>query len=309
MKIAVVGAGAMGSLFGASLAEAGFDVALLDVWADHVHAVNANGLDIERDGVTRSVSIRADTEPNRIGPTDLVIVFVKSTHTSVAAQTAARLADVDGLVLTLQNGLGNADVIAEAIDPERVLAGTTAHGATLLGPGRIRHAGVGPTVMGMWAGGDSAPARRVAEVFNRAGLETRVAEDVRPVVWDKLLVNVGINAITALTGTKNGQLLDLESTRELCRAAIDEAMTVARNLGIRIRDDAVQHVFQVAEATGPNRSSMGQDVDNHRLTEIRAINGAVVREAHKVGVDTPVNRTLTALVATLEAHYPSSQNA
>ena len=303
MKIVMVGAGAMGGLFGALLAEAGMEVWLLSVRAEHIKALNKHGVRIEQDGQTRSVAVKATTDPTRIGNADLVIIFVKSHQTESAAEKAAILAGPGGLALTLQNGLGNADIIARTIQPGRVFAGTTLHGATMLGPGHIRHAGSGPTVIGPWAGGALDQAARIAATLNAAGIETRLAEDIRSVIWDKLLVNVGINAITALTAIRNGQILSLDSTRKLSQAAVEEAMAVARAQGIKIRENAVAHVFQVARATAANRSSMGQDVDHRRLTEIGAINGAVVREAERMGLQTPVNQTLTALVETLQTHY------
>jgi len=303
MKIAVVGAGAMGSLFGALLAESANDVWLLDLWAEHMETVESSGLLIEREGRVRSVSIKGTTDPEKIGTAELVIVFVKSIHTASAARTAKKLAGAAGLVLTLQNGMGNAETISETVEKTRIIAGTTAHGATLMGPGRIRHAGIGPTVMGMWAGGKNRYLNRIAGVFEAAGISVKLADDIRPVIWEKLLVNVGINAITALTAINNGQLLNLPATRDLSQAAVEEAMTVAQALGVRVREDAVDHVFRIAEATSTNRSSMGQDVDNHKLTEIAAINGAVVRDAAGVGLETPVNKTLTALIETLQAHY------
>jgi 2-dehydropantoate 2-reductase len=207
--------------------------------------------------------------------------------------------------MTLQNGMGNAETIAEHIPSNRILAGTTAHGATMLEAGSIRHAGAGPTTLGMWAGGEREfrIARQIADQFTRAGIEATAVEAVRPVIWDKLLVNVGINAITALTGIKNGQILDLELTRELSRAAVEEAASVAQAQGIEIRKDPAAHVFQVAAATAANRSSMGQDMDHRRPTEIKAINGFVVREAENMGIAAPVNRALTALVETIQAHY------
>ena len=303
MQIAIVGAGAMGSLFGGLLGESGANVWLIDIRKDHVDAIIENGLRIEREGATRCIKLKATTDPDRVGPVDLVIIFVKSNHTAAAARTAVRLMDPDSLVLTLQNGLGNADTISEIIDPQRVVAGTTSHGATYIGPGKIRHAGAGPTVIGIWAGGNPEPARRIVEIFNAAGIDTGISDDIRSVVWDKLLINVGINAITALTGIKNGQMLDLEITQALCRAAVEEALALARNLGINVRTDAVEHVLAVARATGPNRSSMGQDIDNRRQTEIGVINGVVVREARTAGLEAPVNQTLTALIETLQAHY------
>ncbi|MBW2571288.1 MAG: 2-dehydropantoate 2-reductase [Deltaproteobacteria bacterium] len=303
MKITVVGAGAMGSLFGALLSESGISVRLYDIWAEHVKAINENGLGIELDGKTRSVNVKATTDKKTIGKADLAIIFVKSTRTGDAARVASELVSSTGFVLTLQNGMGNADIIAEVIDPGRIIAGTTSHGATMLEPGLIRHAGIGPTLIGMWSGDEKAAAQSIADVFNKAGIATETMDDIRSVVWKKLIINVGINAITALTAIKNGQILDLSSTRALVHAAVEEAMEVARTHGIKIPDDMVEHVFQVAEATGANRSSMGQDVDNKRQTEIGAINGAVVKEAQKLGLNVPVNQTLTTLLETLQAHY------
>jgi 2-dehydropantoate 2-reductase len=260
-------------------------------------------LRIEYKGKTRTVKLNATAEIDQLGEADLIIIFVKSTQTADAAKTAQAIIESNCPVLTLQNGMGNADIIAETIGAKCVVAGTTSHGATLLGPGSIRHAGVGPTVIGMWERGNPTQTHTIAKAFNEAGIQTEVVEDVRSVVWDKLLVNVGINAITALTGIKNGQILDLVLTKKLSQAAVEEAMAVARAQGVNVRDDAVQHVLTVAKATGPNRSSMGQDVDNRRQTEIGAINGVVVREGRKCGLETPVNQTLTALIETLQDHY------
>jgi len=303
VKIAVIGAGAMGSLFGALLAESGEDVRLYDIWEEHVKAINEKGLGIELDDKTRSVSVNATTDKRKIGKTDLAIIFVKSTQTADAARIASELTGNNGFVLTLQNGMGNADIIGGVIDPGQIIAGTTSHGATMLGPGSIRHAGTGPTVIGMWSGIQKIGIQKIADAFNKAGIVTETVDDVRNVIWAKLLVNVGINAITALTGIKNGRILDLSVTKELSCAAVKEAMEVAKAQGVKVADNTVEHVFQVAEATGANRSSMGQDVDNKRQTEISAINGAVVREAKKIGVKVPVNQTLTALVETMQAHY------
>jgi 2-dehydropantoate 2-reductase len=305
MKTAIVGAGAMGSLFGALLSEAGNEVWLYDVWHEHVDAINRNGLQIEREGTTRVARIPATTDPGKIDRTELVILFVKSTQTEKASGIARQLAGNKGLVLTLQNGMGNADIVAESIDPEKILAGTTSHGATLLEAGSIRHAGVGPTTLGARSATETGleNARRVAKFFTTADIETKAVDDVHSVVWNKLLINIGINAITALTGIKNGQLLDLESTRDISRAAVEEAMTVARAAGVSINEDAVEHVLTVAQATAANRSSMGQDVDHRRQTEISTINGYIVRQAGKLGLHAPVNRTLSALVETLQYHY------
>ena len=305
MKVAVVGAGAMGSLFGAMLAEAGNEVWLYDVWLEHVQTINQTGLQIEREGETRTIKVRATADPQQIGRAELVIIFVKASRTNSAAETAQIIAGSDGSVMTLQNGMGNADVIAEFIESEQIVAGTTSHGATLLGPGSIRHAGCGPTTIGAWSQTEAGRQRagQLAEFFNRAGIETESVANVRNVVWNKLLINIGINAVTALTNIKNGQILDLEITRELSRAAVMEAIRVAQAGNIKVEDDAVDRVFKVAEATAVNRSSMGQDADNRRQTEIAAINGFIVREAKRIGLEAPVNFALTALIETLQYHY------
>jgi 2-dehydropantoate 2-reductase len=303
MKIAVVGAGAMGSLFGGLLAESGVEVCLLDISDEHVRAINAGGLCIEQDGQERKVHVKASTTVQGLHEAGLVILFVKSMHTLKAARTAKNLLGATGYVLTLQNGMGNVDQIAEVVAPSKIIAGTTSHGATFLGPGKIRHAGKGPTTMGFWYEGDPAIIKKVAELFKGAGIQTTVSENIRDVVWDKLLVNVGINAITALTGIKNGQLLDLPATKSLSREAVEEAVSLAKAKGISVRDQVVEHVFNVATMTANNRSSMGQDVDHRRSTEIDAINGFVVRESEKLGIDAPVNRTLTGLIETLQHHY------
>jgi 2-dehydropantoate 2-reductase len=305
MKIAVVGAGAMGSLFGALLAQSENEVWLYDVWVEHVETINKNGLEIEREGKSRTLNINATTDPAKIGEAGLVIIFVKSTQTAPAAETAAVLTGTDGTVMTLQNGMGNADILSGFINPDRVLAGTTSHGATMLGPGSIRHAGVGATTIGAWSETESGRerARQIASFFSRLGIETEAVDDVRSVLWNKLLINIGINAITALTAIKNGQILDLEITRNLSRKAVEEAMEIAGKMGVKVREDAVDHVLAVAKATAVNRSSMGQDVDNSRQTEIGTINGFIVRQAKRLGMQAPVNETLTALVETLQYHY------
>jgi 2-dehydropantoate 2-reductase len=303
VKITVIGAGAMGSLFGALLTESGENIWLYDIWKEHINAINEKGLHIEFKGQTRSVAVNATWDKRQIEKTDLAIIFVKSTQTGDAAKTASEILDNAGLALTLQNGMGNADIIGRVIDPDRIIAGTTSHGATMLGPGSIRHAGTGPTTIGMWSGIQKTGIQEIVDSFTKAGILTEAVDDVRDVIWAKLLVNVGINAITALTGIKNGGIIDLSSTRSLSCAAVEEATQVAKAQGVKIADNTVEQVFKVAQATKDNRSSMGQDVDKKRQTEINVINGAIVKQAKKLGLHVPVNQTLTTLIETLQANY------
>lgn len=303
MKTVIIGAGAMGSLFGGLLTEAGAEVWLLDIWQEHVEILQREGLSIERKRQTRKIPINATIDLPENTKAELVIIFVKSLHTRVAADTAAAILADHGIVLTLQNGMGNSKILAEVVGAQNVLAGTTAHGATLLGPGSIRHAGVGDTYIGLWGDGIPHLGERVADFFSQSTIQTKLVPDIRPVVWNKLLVNVGINAITALTSIRNGQILDLPQTRALSAAAVTEAAAVARAQSIQIADDMVEQTAEIAHRTASNRSSMGQDVDARRPTEINAINGFVVSEAERLGIEVPVNRVLTTLIETLQNHY------
>jgi 2-dehydropantoate 2-reductase len=265
--------------------------------------LNENGLSILREGEERIIRVRASTDPAEIQETDLALIFVKHSQTGEAARTAVRLLGDTGYILTLQNGMGNAEIITETAGHKRVICGTTAQGAMLLGPGRIQHSGIGKTIIGMWDQERQPIVDVVAGAFSAAKIETGGADDIKPVIWSKLFANVGINGITALTNIRNGELLDLEETRSLVEAVVAEAITVARALQVSVADDALENVFGIAEATGSNRSSMGQDVDAHRPTEIDAINGYIVRRAEELGVEVPVNQSLTNLIKTLQAHY------
>ncbi len=303
MKITIIGAGSMGCLFGGLLTEQGLDVQLFDVRADQVRALSENGLALCRNGVERVIKVRASTDPAEIRETDLALIFVKHTQTRSAAQIAAGLLGNGGYVLTLQNGMGNAEIITKTVGADRVLCGTTEQGAMLLGLGKIQHSGVGDTVIGMWRRQGQPIAAQVTDMFSAAGIASRDVDDIEPILWNKLFVNVGINAVTALTGIRNGQLLDLETTKRLMRDVVLEAITVAKALSVPVALDALKNVERVAEATASNRSSMGQDVDARRPTEIDAINGYIVHRAKELGLDVPINQTLVRLVKTLQGHY------
>ncbi len=302
MRYAIVGAGAMGSLFGGLLGRSGEDVWLIDSWLEQVEALKRNGLVLE-DGTGAlgggevAVKVQAASSADEVGPVDVVLFFVKSYSTAEAARASGALMGPSTVALTLQNGLGNVEALEAELGFGRVLAGSTTCGATFVSPGRVRFAGKGPTVVGELDGKRTDRALAIAKSLNRAGLEASVSDDIRATIWGKVLVNVGINALTALTGLRNGELLNYEETRLVMRSAVEEAVAVARARGISVPwADPVAHVVEVAKATATNRSSMLQDVDRGRRTEIEAINGQIVREARLAGLAAPVNEVLTALV-------------
>lgn len=292
----------MGSLFGGYLAAAGHEVWLVDTWEEHVRAICERGLRIvEPDGEERCVRPRAVSDPGGVGPCDLVIVFVKAYHTRSVAGSLGRLLSPGGVVMTLQNGLGNAEILAEALPPSAVVVGTTGQGANVLGPGVIHHAGSGDTHLGEWQGGVTDRLRDLARVLTEAGLPAVASDDVQGLVWAKLLVNVAVNALTAVLRVRNGRLLEMPETVEIMRMAVGEALMVAFQRGVRIPlADPWGYVEEVVRRTAGNRSSMLQDVENGRPTEVDFINGAVVREAARAGVCAPVNAVLTRLVKSLE---------
>jgi 2-dehydropantoate 2-reductase len=303
MRIAIVGAGAMGSLFGGRLAQVA-TVTLLDPWAEHVAAIQRDGLSIiELDGQESRVHVTATGDPSAVPEADLVIIFVKAHATRQASEWARQFLAADGLALTLQNGVGNAEVMAEVLGAERVVAGVTAHGATLLGPGRVRHAGQGPTHIATRPDIDTKLAA-VAAILEQAGFEVHLSTDLDSLVWGKLVINVGINALTAILRVPNGRLVESPAAGELMAQAVAEAVAVCQVKGISLPyDDPLGRVRQVAQATAGNRSSMLQDVLRGFPTEISVINGAIVREGERLGVPTPVNRFIVAVIRAIEETY------
>jgi len=183
----------------------------------------------------------------------------------------------------------------------KVVAGVTAHGSTLLGPGAIRHAGQGATVIGPLIPRKDDRMEKIRAAFQQAGLETVVDDQVMSLIWGKLMANIGINALTAITGLTNGELLHHAETETLLEKAVQEAEAVARAKGIALKEkDAVAYVKSVCRTTAANRSSMLQDITRGNPTEIDVINGAIVAEGLQLGVETPVNQVLTLLVRTIE---------
>jgi 2-dehydropantoate 2-reductase len=303
MKTVIMGAGAMGGLFGGLLTLSEEEVWLVDIRKEQIDVIRSVGLTIEEKGKNQIIPVNATSDVKSIGKADLVIFFVKTHHTEKAVSDALVLQKEDTVFLTLQNGLGNEGVICKHIDRKKVMLGVTNHGATLLGPGHVRHAGWGKTYIGELDGKTTDRATQIAQIFCNAGIETEVSSNLHELIWDKLLTNVGINALTALTGLRNGQLLDYPETLRLMEALVSEATDVALRKGIRIKENPMEKVKAVAEATKENRSSMGQDFDYRRKTEIDAINGAVVREAARLGISVPYNQMITDLVKVIEKNF------
>lgn len=301
MRFGVIGAGSLGSLFAGRLAAAGTDVVVLGRENDHLARIEADGVVVETPTGDDLVGglVAADSDPRVLGGVDVLLVAVKSYDTAQALDVADPHVPRDADVLTLQNGLGNAETIAEHVPRSRVVAGTTTHGAVLTDAGRVRHAGGGDTRIGRYFVENDATIDDIAATFTAAGIDTTVVADVQDAVWEKVLVNAGINAATALARVPNGDLVDGPGARVL-RTAVEEGAAIADAADRTIPSDIVDRALDVARQTATNHSSMRQDLAAGRQTEIDALNGALVRVAETHGLDAPVNRTLTDLVRLAE---------
>ncbi|WP_336036959.1 ketopantoate reductase family protein [Halobacterium yunchengense] len=307
MHVVVLGAGAIGSLVAGSLAAAdegaaaGASVTLLGRDGEHERRVRERGLRFERpDGSETTVDVAATSDRAAAARADLLVVCVKSYDTAEALAGVAPHLD-DAEVLTLQNGLGNAETVAERVPDERVVVGTTSHGAVLEGPGHLRHAGRGDTTVGRWFAANDDRVRETAALLSAAGIETAVTDDPERAVWAKVLVNLGVNAPTALARVRNGALVDEPAGRRLLEGAVAEGVAVAEVCGVDAPEDAVERTRTVARRTATNRSSMRQDLEAGGRTEVEALYGEVARRAAAHDVDAPVTRTLADLLRLAES--------
>jgi 2-dehydropantoate 2-reductase len=302
MRFLIIGPGAMGCLFAARLKAAGFDVTLLDHNKERADLINQQGIKVE--GVsgeyTASVPVMVDGDLKGF---DFALVCVKSNRTRFVAEAIQNQLSPETFVVTLQNGIGNLEILEEYFGKGRVLGGVTAEGATMLGWGKIRHAGMGATVIGpKRQTGD--PCERLAAALNRADFKAETSENVEGLIWGKLVINAGINALTAIMRLKNGRLPEIQGTQSIMEELVKEAVAVSKAKNISLPyEDPLGRVVQVCRNTAGNISSMLQDVLNKKETEIDFINGAIVREGEALGIPTPVNRTVTALVKSLQESY------
>jgi 2-dehydropantoate 2-reductase len=231
---------------------------------------------------------------------DVLLLTVKAYDTRRALRDAAPLVGQRTSLVSLQNGLGNVEAAAEAFDERRVFAGVTTHGVTFVEPGHVRHAGTGYFLVGS-PYGEHERAEALVDLFREAGLDAARSSRIAGELWAKVVVNAGINPLTAITGLPNGALLQVPALRELMQRTAEEVVDVARAEGVALpEDDLVARARRVAELTAANKSSMLQDVERGRRTEIDAICGEVVERGLRRGVDTPVNLTLRALVKGIE---------
>lgn len=302
MKIAIIGPGAVGCLLAVYLARAGEDVCLLDYRLERLTRLRQQGISLQTpEGERHLTPVPLALSPD-MGAVDLVIMAVKAHQTAVAAQALPRLLAAGGMALTLQNGLGNLEEMARVAGPARLLAGVAFLGATRQAEGHVIHAGKGDFFIGPGPGSQVSLAEiaNIVMRFNRAGLECQARDDIEMLLWEKLLVNVGINPLTAILRVPNGALVELPEAWELAVTAAVEAQAVAQAAGLYLSGAPEARLRRVCVATAANRSSMLQDILAGRPTEIEALNAQVVSRGAALGVPTPINDLLTRLLRALE---------
>jgi 2-dehydropantoate 2-reductase len=302
MKIGIIGSGAMGSVYGALLADAGNDVWMFDKWRDHVAAMSTRGLRCEGPSGDRTVRVSATTRAADAGICALVIVATKVMDIEAALADARAMLGPETLVLAIQNGLGNVERVERVLGAENLLFGIAGgFGAELKGPGHVHHNGMEAINLAERAGGITPRLENVAEVWRGAGFTVNVYDDLWPVVWSKLVANVAFSAICTVTGMRVGQVRANDAAWAIARACVEEAVAVATAKDIKLAyDDPAQWVSDFAGKIPNARPSMYQDLLAGRRSEIDAIQGGVVAEGAKVGVPTPTCALMVRLVKALE---------
>jgi len=298
VKIAVVGAGAMGSVYAGILADAGNEVWAVDVWAEHVEAIRARGLTVEGASGRRTVRLAATTDPSEAGVCDLVVIATKAMHAEAAAAAARPLVGPDTVVLPIQNGLGSADRVAAILGEERVAIGVAGgFGASVVAPGRVRHAGWELVRLGERRGPATPRIERIAETWEQAGFRVQVYDDVDRLVWEKLVCNVCFSGTCAILERPIRGVLDDDAAWNVASSCAREAYEVACGRGISLGfDDPVAYARAFGEKIPDARPSMLLDLLAGRPCEVDVINGAIPPAARALGLAAPVNETVTALV-------------
>lgn len=304
MKICMLGAGALGSTIGGILAKGGSEVYFVDQWEEHIHKINREGLKLTNGSEDYFVNnIKAQTTTEGIGEVDLVIVLVKGFATRSAIESAGDIIGPNTMVMSIQNGLGNEEIIAEVVGKEKVIGAKTYVGGVLLSPGYV-NAGVNGkyTYIGELDGKISERVKAIANEFNKAGLLTEISDNITGMIWDKLLINVAAGAVCGITRLPYGPLYEEELIKEISLEAISECIEIAKKIGIKLTSDDPEYAWNAASEGLPRtfKTSILQSLEMKRPTEVDLINGAVVDYGKKYGVKTPVNKTLQACVKGIE---------
>jgi 2-dehydropantoate 2-reductase len=310
MRIAVLGTGAMGSVYAGLLGAAGHQVWAIDRWAEHIDAIRTHGLHVQGASGDRVVPLQATLDPSEAGEVELVVIATKAPDVEAAARAARPLLAPDTVVLTIQNGLGSADHVAAVLGDKRLLLGVAGgFGASIVAPGHVHHHGIELIRLGECRGPITPRLERVAEVWRGAGFNVRTFDDIDRLVWEKLVCNVAFSATCALTGIAIGEVMANPSAWWVASRCATEAYDVARALGVQLGfHDPVGYVRDFGSTIPGARPSMLLDMLAGRPSEVDVINGAIPPLARGLGLAAPVNETVTALVKVREGVVPATRS-
>lgn len=296
MQIVIVGAGNMGCLYGANLARAGARVTLVDPWKEHVDQVQLHGLRMHGLHGEFTAAVQAVTDPLDAPKADMVIILVNAYATRVAAESSCVLLKDDGFALTLQNGLGNVEVLQQVLGEGRVLPGLSFHSADLMAPGSVQHTNEGPTYLGEMDGSRSPRLTELNRLMEQADMQPVVEADIMSTIWGKFVHNCAINAVCAITDLRPGHIRDIAALDEFQTHIIEETLALVEARGVRIPSDTPLRDIKQYCAGKFHRVSMLQHLVRGRRTEIDALNGYVANESRKLGLSCPYSESLTALI-------------
>lgn len=307
MRTLILGAGAMGCLFGAKLVQAGYDVTLFNRENTVIKQIERHGIElIASDNKQYTIPVPVSYKASKLEKEyDLIIVLVKAFATEKVLSEIQHIIDENTIVLSLQNGVGNLEKIQKVIPNAILGVGGTGSGAIVLGPGKIAHRATGKTNIGFMSDIEEGKASVISKMLTNAGLETEVTSNVQSVIWSKLLINVAFNSLTAVTKLRNGDAILPEAGERIVMKLIKEAKAVAEAEGIKLLyDDPVKEILALGhKQIARNQSSMLTDILNERKTEIEVINGAIAAYGKRHGIRTPYNELMTELIYLIESSY------
>lgn len=306
MRFVILGAGAMGSLFAAHLAKTGAQTWVVDRWQEHIEAIRSGGLTVKHESGESVVRLNATTDASQPGPGDVVMVFVKYNQTREALSAARALVGPRTVLLTLQNGLGNVETIRALFPANRIFYGLTTLTSEMLGPARIEasYAGRGETYLWAHDGKRDAGLEAVCSLLASGGINAALAPDIELRIWKKLIVNCSLNPLCAITRLPVGRLAERADAWPVLEGVVREIVAAAGRKGIALHEaEALAFLRAVAHEARNHFPSMLIDVQGRRATEIDCLNGAVLRECERLGIDAPFNRTLYSLIRVIESSY------
>ena len=308
LNVAVLGAGAMGCLFGGLLAEKGLKVTLIDVWKEHIDAINKNGLKMDGFGGDRFIKISATNDPKSISPVDVVIVMCKATALEQALTNAKSIVGDKTVLMSFQNGIGHEAIMQNIVGIDKVLGGTTTQASNILGPGHIKNHASLPSWIGEYEGGLSDRVKDIAETFTAYGLETIASDNVKKRKWMKLFALTAVGPLSAIFDMHHTELYvtnkESKLARELGKQIILETRKVAQADGVEVSEDECLEMFlKIVDSNQTNKSSMAFDIQFKRKSEIDFINGSVSKIGKKHGVPTPLNDMLYKIIKVKEGSF------